>query len=55
MTTPDPQDYIQALEEQRNNALNEAVNLRAEVVALRRALDGIQIEEGGDHVQCDNR
>ena len=35
---PEAQDYIAALESQRNAALNEAVNLRAELAALRREL-----------------
>lgn len=33
---PTAQDYIDALEQQRNSALNEVANLRAEVTALRR-------------------
>lgn len=36
---PTPQDYIAALEVQRNAALNEVVNLRAEVAALRREVE----------------
>jgi FtsZ-binding cell division protein ZapB len=35
-------DYISALEKQRNDALNEVVNLKAEVAALRRENDRLQ-------------
>lgn len=36
---PTAQDFIEALEAQRNAALNEVVNLKAEVAALRREID----------------
>lgn len=36
---PETQDYFEALEAQRNNALNEVVNLKAELAALRREVD----------------
>ena len=38
MIVPEPQDYIAALEKQRNDALNLVVNLQAENAALQRAL-----------------
>jgi hypothetical protein len=46
---PEALDYIAALETQRNSALNEVVNLRAEVAALRRELERLAVasEESG--------
>lgn len=35
---PTHQDFINALEQQRNDALNEVVNLRAEIAAMQREL-----------------
>ena len=45
MVKPDPTDFIAALEAQRNNALNEAVNLRAEVAALQREVERLTQEK----------
>jgi len=39
---PKAQDYIAALEAQRNAALNEVVNLRAEVAALWREIEALR-------------
>lgn len=44
---PKPQDYIAALELQRNSALNEAVNLRAELAALRREIERLKEGDSG--------
>lgn len=45
----EPQDYIDALVQQRDAALNEVVNLRAELAALRRELEGQKFaEEAGE-------
>lgn len=55
MTTPDPADYIEALEAQRNAALNEVVNLRAEVAALRREFERTAEIDQGKLVYSDGR
>lgn len=38
MIEPSAQDYLNAVQRQRDDALNQAANLAAEVAALRRAL-----------------
>ena len=43
---PTAQDYIAALEQQRNDALNEVVNLRAELAALKRQLVAFENDNG---------
>jgi cell division protein FtsB len=51
---PAAEDYIAALEAQRNSALNELVNLRAETMVLRREIERLHqdrtaIENGEAH------
>lgn len=41
-----PQDYITAIEQQRNSALNEVVNLRAALAAASREIEGLRAELG---------
>jgi hypothetical protein len=41
---PTPNDYISALEQQRNDALNQLANAMAAVAALTREKDAIRAE-----------
>lgn len=43
--TPEPQDYIAALEVQRNDAMNRLANALAENAALRREIERLTAEK----------